>query len=101
MFLLYRIRSTLWNIVGAHLSLQHCPNGSEPADDPRVERNAIHGIKPNSVTRDEGHYTFGSAYIVSRFDQLFACGADKPDDLRKCHFVPYCGADVRRVWIGG
>jgi hypothetical protein len=39
-------------IIGAHLSLQHCLNGSEPANDPRVERDAIHGIQPNSVPRD-------------------------------------------------
>jgi hypothetical protein len=62
----------LWDVVGAHLSLQLCPNGSEAADDPRVERDAIHGIKPNSVPRDEGHYTFGGTCIVSRFDQ-FVC----------------------------
>jgi hypothetical protein len=51
-----RIRSTFWDIVGAHLSLQLCPNGSEPANDPRIERDAIHGIKPNSIPGDEGHY---------------------------------------------
>jgi hypothetical protein len=67
-----RKTSTLWDVVGAHLSLQLCPNGSEAADDPRVERDAIHWIKPNSVPRDEGHYTFGSTCIVSRFDQ-FVC----------------------------
>ena len=70
------IRSTLWNIVGSHLSLQLSPNGSETADDPRVERDAIHWIKPNPVLSDEGHYTFGSTCIVSRFDQL------------GCHLVP-------------
>jgi hypothetical protein len=68
--------STLWNIVGTHLSLQLCPNGSEAADDPRVERDAIHWIKPNRVLSDEGHYTFGSTCIVSGCDQL------------GCHLVP-------------
>ena len=65
-----RKTSILWYVAGAHLSLQLCPNGSEAADDPRVERDAIHWIKPNSVPRDEGHYTFGSTCIVFRFDQL-------------------------------
>jgi hypothetical protein len=65
-----RKTSILWNVVDAHLSLQLCPNGSEAAGDPRVERDAIHGIKPNSVPHDEGHYTFGSTCIVSRFDQF-------------------------------
>jgi len=55
-----RKTSILWDVVGAHLSLQLCPNGSEAADDPRVERDAIHWIKPNSVSRDQGHYTFSS-----------------------------------------
>jgi hypothetical protein len=68
--------STLWGIAGTHLSLQLCPNGSEPANNPRVERDAIHGIKPNSIPGDEGHYTFGSTCIVSRFDQLV------------CHLLP-------------
>jgi hypothetical protein len=67
-----RKTSILWDVVGAHLSLQLRPNGSEAADDPRVERDAIHWIKLNSVPRDEGHYTFGSTCIVSRFDQ-FVC----------------------------
>src|SRR5260370_24815677 len=49
----YRIRSTLWYVVGAHLSLQIRPNGSEPANDPRVESDAIRRIKPNSVPRDD------------------------------------------------
>jgi hypothetical protein len=71
-----RKTSILWDVVGAHLSLQLCPNGSEAADDPRVECDAIHWIKPNSVARDEGHYTFGSTCIVSRFDQLV------------CHLLP-------------
>ena len=57
-----RKTSILWDVVGAHLSLQLCPNGSEAADDPRVERDAIHWIKPISVPRDEGHCTFGSTY---------------------------------------
>jgi hypothetical protein len=64
--------SILWDVVGAHLSLLLCSNGSEAADDPRVERDAIHWIKPNNVPRDEGHYTFGSTCIVSRLDQ-FVC----------------------------
>jgi hypothetical protein len=48
----------------AHLSCKISPNGSELANDPRVDRDAIHSIKPNSVPRDEGHYTFGSTCIV-------------------------------------
>jgi hypothetical protein len=67
-----RKTSILWDVVGAHLSLQLCPNGSEAADDPRVERDATHGIKPNRVPHDDGHYTLGSTCIVSRFDQ-FVC----------------------------
>jgi hypothetical protein len=63
-------RSILWDVVGAQLSSKISSNGSEAADDPGVERDAIHGIKPNSVLSDEGHYTFGSTCIVSRFDQL-------------------------------
>jgi hypothetical protein len=59
---------SLGRVIGSHLSLQLCPNGREPSNDPRVERDAIHGIKPNSVPRDEAHYTFGGASIVSRFD---------------------------------
>jgi phosphoribosylformimino-5-aminoimidazole carboxamide ribonucleotide (ProFAR) isomerase len=34
--------------------LQLCPNGSEAADDPRVERDAIHGIKPIYLEFAEG-----------------------------------------------
>jgi hypothetical protein len=60
----------LLKVVGAHLSCKISPNGSEAAGDPRVERDAIHGIKPNSVSRDEGHDTFGSTCIISRLDQL-------------------------------
>jgi hypothetical protein len=60
--------SILWEVVGAHLSCKISPNGREAADDPRVEPDAIHGIKPNSVPRDEGHYTFRSTCVVSRFD---------------------------------
>jgi hypothetical protein len=72
-----RIRSTFrYDVIGAHLSCKFSPNGSEAVNDPRVERDAIHGIKPNSVPRDEVHYTFGSTCIVSRFDQLV------------CHLLP-------------
>jgi hypothetical protein len=60
--------SNLWYIIGSHLSLQLCPDWREPVDDFRVESDAIHGIKANSVPRDEAHYTFGGASIVSRFD---------------------------------
>ena len=56
--------SILWDVVGAHLSCKISPNGSELANDPRVDRDAIHSIKPNSVPRDEGYYTFGSTCIV-------------------------------------
>jgi hypothetical protein len=73
-----RKTSILWDVVGAHLSLQLCPNGSEAADDPRVECDAIHWIKPNSVPRDEGHYTFGRKCSVTRFDQ-FVCHYCQPE----------------------
>src|SRR5260370_20972443 len=65
-----RIRSTLWDVIGAHLSCKISSNGSEAADNLRVERDAIHGIKPNGVPRDEGHYTFRSTRILSTFHQL-------------------------------
>jgi hypothetical protein len=55
-------------VVSQFLPKQQCQ--------PPVERDAIHGIKPNSVPRDERHYTFGSTRIVSRFDQLV------------CHLLP-------------
>jgi len=28
---------------------------------------------------------------VDGLNGFLACGADEPDDLRKYHFVPYCG----------
>jgi hypothetical protein len=62
--------------IGAHLSCKISPNWSEAADDPRGERDAIHGIKPNRVPRDEGYNTFGSTCLVSRCDQLV------------CHLLP-------------
>jgi hypothetical protein len=74
--------STLWKIVGAPLSLQLCANGSEPANDPRIERDPIHGIKSNSVPRDEVHYTFGSTCIVSRFDHLMCHLLAGPKDAQ-------------------
>jgi hypothetical protein len=54
----------LWDVVRAHLSLQLCPNGSEAADDPRVERYAIHGIKPDPELLNEGDDTFGSSRVA-------------------------------------
>jgi hypothetical protein len=44
--------SILWDVVAAHLNCKINPNGIEASDDPRVERDSIHGIKPNS-----GHHT--------------------------------------------
>jgi hypothetical protein len=35
--MMLRKTSILWDVVGAHLSLQLSPNGSEAADDPRVD----------------------------------------------------------------
>jgi hypothetical protein len=60
--------SALWYIVGEHLSLQLCPDGSKPANEPRVESDAIHWIKPDPVLLNEGDDTFGSSHIVSGFD---------------------------------
>jgi hypothetical protein len=70
------IRSILRDVIGAHLSCKISSNWSEAADDPRVERDAIHGIKPNRLPRDEGHNKVGSTCIVSRCDQLV------------CHLLP-------------
>src|ERR1700738_1725801 len=75
----YRAPTRKVNPLGCRsraFELQYQPEWERGCERSRIERDAIHRIKPKGVPRDEIHYTFGRPRIISRFDNLV------------CHLLP-------------